>query len=285
VRAVLASLAAVTLLAAASGCDGKGTASTQPLSERAFADKVAAAIITGSDLQAARGFGTKLKVDVSAPTTLSTFSIPLDKPFADYSANRDRLDPILASLVKEAQTRMSRGNSTESFADVRSQILPVLKPETMLRKLTDRPATASFPGHLRVVYAVQRADAFTVIRPADLERWHRPLAEINRIALENLLRETHRTQRLKCEEKLCGWASGDGYDAARMLVPELRAEIVREIGTAVYAVPRESVYVALPIKLAGRIRDRVVHDFVTAENPVSPDLFVERGGKLVVLPK
>lgn len=284
-RAVLASLALVTLLAIASGCNGKGEASTQPLSKRAFADKVAAAIITRTDLEAAPGFGSKVKVDVSAPTTLSTFSLPLDKPFADYQANRDRLDPILNAQVKEAQTRMARGNSKESFADVRSQLLPVLKPETMLRKLTDQPAATSFPGHLRVVYAVQRADAFTVVSPADVTRWHRSLAEIHRIALANLLRETHREQPLKCEEKLCGWASGDGYDAARMLVPELRAEIVRKIGPAVYAVPRESVYVALPIKLAGRIRDRVVHDFVTAKNPVSPDIFVERAGRLVVLAK
>jgi hypothetical protein len=70
-----------------------------------------------------------------------------------------------------------------------------------------------------------------------------------------------------------------------MLPAELRAEIVRKIGTAVYAVPRESVFVALPIKLAHRIRDKVTRDFVTAPNPVSPDLFVERNGELVVLEK
>jgi uncharacterized protein YtpQ (UPF0354 family) len=285
VRAVLVSLAAVALLALTCACNGKGEASTQVLSERAFADKVAAAIITGSDLQAARGFGKEVKVDVSAPTTLSTFSLPLDKPFADYRANPGRLDALLSGLVKEAQARMATGNSNASFADVRSRILPALKPEIKLRKLTDEPAATAFPGNLRIVYAVQSADAFTVVRPADLARWHRPLAEIHDIALANLLRQTHREQPLKCEEKLCGWASGDGYDAARMLVPALRREIARKIGPAVYAVPRESIYVALPIRLAGRIRDRVVHDFVTAENPVSPDLFVERGGKLVVLPE
>jgi hypothetical protein len=58
---------------------------------------------------------------------------------------------------------------------------------------------------------------------------------------------------------------------------------VRKIGPAVYAVPRESVYVALPIKLADRIKDKVVRDFVTAPNPVSRDVFVERGGEVVVL--
>jgi hypothetical protein len=48
-------------------------------------------------------------------------------------------------------------------------------------------------------------------------------------------------------------------------------------------VPSESVYVALPIKLADRIKSKVEHDFVTAPNPVSRDVFVERGGELVVL--
>jgi hypothetical protein len=70
-----------------------------------------------------------------------------------------------------------------------------------------------------------------------------------------------------------------------MLVPALRRQIVRKIGPAVYAVPRESVFVALPIKLADRVRDKVTRDFVTAPNPVSPDVFVERRGELVVLEK
>jgi hypothetical protein len=122
-----------------------------------------------------------------------------------------------------------------------------------------------------------------LVTPADLERWQQSVADIHRLALANLLRETRREEPLRCEEQLCGWASGDGYDAARLVVPELRAAIVRKIGPAVYAVPRESVYVALPIRLAERIKGRVEHDFVTAPNPVSRDLFVERGGELVVL--
>jgi hypothetical protein len=100
--------------------------------------------------------------------------------------------------------------------------------------------------------------------------------------VDNLLRQTNRDEPLRCEEELCGWASGDGWDAARLIVPELRRQIVEKIGPAVYAVPQESVYVALPIKLADRIKTRVEHDFVTADNPVSQDLFVERGGELVV---
>jgi hypothetical protein len=283
VRAALALLALLAVLPAASGCNGESTASTQPLTETAFKDKVAAAIITGTDLDAATAGG--LTVNVAARTTLNTLSLQLTKPFAEYKAAPGRLDAIVSGLVENAETQMTEGNAKATFAEVRSLVLPVLKPGIVARRLTDEPASMSFPGNLHVVYVVQRPHAVLTVTQADAARWQRPPAEIHRIALDNLFRETRREQPLRCEQKLCGWASGDGYDAARMLVPELRRAIVREIGPAVYAVPRESVYVALPIKLADRIRGKVVRDFVTAPNPVSSDLFVERGGELVVLPK
>jgi hypothetical protein len=68
-----------------------------------------------------------------------------------------------------------------------------------------------------------------------------------------------------------------------MIVPQLRRDIVEEIGPAVYAVPREDVFVALPVRLTERIKARVQQDFAAAPNPISPEVFVERNGKLVTL--
>lgn len=282
-RAGLATLAIALLMTALAACGGEEKASANPASAAAFKDRVAAAIITGTDLQADPGFG--LRVEVSARDSLNKLSLHLEKDFADYRAHPDRRDAIVADLVRSAKTRMATGNATESFAQARSRILPVLKPRAALVRLAERPAVTPFLGNLRVAYGVQRPDSFTVLTTEDVARWNRPLGEINRLALANLLRETNRDQKLLCEEQLCGWASGDGYDAARMLVPELRHQIVRKIGPAVYAVPRESVFVALPIKLADRIRSKVMRDFVTAPNPVSQDIFVEQNGELVVLSK
>ena len=107
--------------------------------------------------------------------------------------------------------------------------------------------------------------------------------DLDRLALDNLARETREHEALLCEDELCGWASGDGYDATRMIVPQLRRDIVEEIGAAVYAVPQEDVFVALPIRLADRIKARVQRDFAAAPNPISPEIFVERNGKLVTL--
>jgi uncharacterized protein YtpQ (UPF0354 family) len=264
-----------------SGCSGKSKPSAQPLGIASFKEKAAAAIITGSDLKAEPGFGSK--VDVTAAGSLNTLSLGVEEAYAAYKRDPAKLDELLKKFAEDADTRMARGNADTSFRDVRDVVLPVLKPQSAFRRLTDLPAVTRFPGSLRVAYAVQRPDSLMLVTPGDLERWQQSVTGIHRLALANLLRETRRKQPLRCEEKLCGWASGDGYDAARLIVPELRAAIVRKIGPAVYAVPSESVYVALPIKLADRIKDRVEHDFVTAPNPVSRDLFVERGGELVVL--
>jgi uncharacterized protein YtpQ (UPF0354 family) len=281
VRAALVFAACLALLAAATGCSDKSKASSEPLSIADFKEKAAAAIITGTDLRAESGFSSK--VNVSAPDSLNTMSLGVEKAYAAYKRNPAKLDEILKGFVQDAKTRMARGNANESFSSVRGLVFPILKPKTSFRRLAEQPVATTFPGELRVAYVVQRPDSFTLVTSADLARWKRSVADVHRLALANLLRETHREQPLRCEEKLCGWAAGDGYDAARFVVPELRAEIVRKIGPAVYAVPRESVYVALPIKLADRIKDRVARDFVTAPNPVSRDLFVERGGELVVL--
>jgi uncharacterized protein YtpQ (UPF0354 family) len=104
---------------------------------------------------------------------------------------------------------------------------------------------------------------------------------------------TNEEEKLLCEpsggQELCGWASGDGYDATRMIVPGLRRQIVKEYGgPAAYAVPMENVFVALPLDLLERgdtaklFRTRVQQDFQTSEDPLSPETFVERDGELVL---
>jgi hypothetical protein len=278
---VRARVFALAFVAIAAACSGDDQSSSEPLSAAGFADKASAAIITGSDLQAQSLRGPK--VVVTSDASLDTFALPLDEAYADYKAAPQRLDEILGTIVDDAETTMKRGNAKRSYADARDHVLPILKPLTALRRIEDEPATMRLPGNMYAVYLVQQKDSTTAIREADLQRWGHSLADLHRVALANLLRQTNREEPLKCEQKLCGWASGDGWDAPRMLVPELRRQIERNIGPAVYAVPMESVYVALPIRLADRIRAKVEHDFVTAESPVSKDLFVERGGELVVL--
>jgi uncharacterized protein YtpQ (UPF0354 family) len=281
VRAVVTWAALLAVIAALAGCNDNKSPISGPLTIADFKDKAAAAVTTGSDLDGKPGFGAN--VDVTSPTSLSTFSQSVQASYAEYRKNPGNVDAVLKKFVDDVQARMAGGNHGVAFPDARDYIFPILKPKASFSHVTDDPATTTFPGDLRVAYAVQEPDSFILVSRGDLSRWHKSIGEVDRLAQANLLKETNKEQPLKCEQKLCGWASGDGYDATRFIVPELRAQIVKKIGPAVYAVPRESVYVALPVKYASRIRDKVERDFVTGTNPVSRDLFVERGGEVVVL--
>jgi uncharacterized protein YtpQ (UPF0354 family) len=224
---------------------------------------------------------------------LDWIALAPEKEFQEYRREPERRGEIVAALVREAERRLEAGIGELSFSEARSSLMPLLKPRFALRTLEEEPAQTGFPADLAVVYAVDRESDFTLVTPADVERWGRPLGEIHRLALANLSRQTNGQDWLLCEasggEKLCGWAMEDGYDATRVIVPGLRRQIEKEYGgPAVYAMPMEHVSIALSFQLATRknteqaLRLKVRQDFASADDPVSPELFVERHGKLVV---
>ena len=305
VRVFLALALTALLAASVSACDsggGDGTTSgsttsaatssgattTQgALSQRDFKNKVAAAIITGTDLQGDPGFG--LTIDVSEQNGLDTVQLVLDDAYKQYTSDPDRQDEIVDGLVQEAVRRMEEGNTKRSFSAVRDQLMPMLKRRVDVSRIENDPAVTQFDD-LDVIYAVQGDHYFTVATKDDLARWGQSVDEIDSLALSNLEKQTNKNQKLLCEpsggQKLCGWASGDGYDASRMLVPGLRRQIVKELGgPAVYAVPLESVFVALTRNYASVIKGKVLQEFTTGKNPLSPELFEERNGQLVALPQ
>jgi uncharacterized protein YtpQ (UPF0354 family) len=270
------------------GSSSDATTTTQgALSQRDFKNKVAAAIITGTDLQGDPGFG--FTVDVSEQSGLDTVQLVLGDAYEQYTSDPDRQDEIVDGLVQEAVRRMEEGNTKRSFSEVRNQLMPMLKRSVDVSRIDNDPATKRFDD-LEVLYAVQGDHYFTVATKDDLARWGQSVDAIDSLALSNLEKQTNKDQKLLCEpsggQKLCGWASGDGYDASRMLVPGLRRQIVKELGgPAVYAVPLESVFVALTRNYAPVIKGKVLQEFTTGKNPLSPELFEERNGQLVALPQ
>ncbi|MGH3051335.1 MAG: hypothetical protein ACRDM8_00050 [Gaiellaceae bacterium] len=270
----------VLAVAACSGGDGADSPDSQLLTKPAFSGRVASTIITETDLEAEVRFGLIVFVQEAAGS--DWIRLDLQKQYDDYRRNPGRLGMIAAGVARETQARLQAGITDTPFEEVRADIFPVLKPPFALRRLAE-PARRPFLAGLSVVYGVQTEDQFTFITQADVARWGRSVQELDQLALDNLARDTRENEALLCEDELCGWASGDGYDATRMIVPQLRRDIVEEIGPAVYAVPREDVFVALPVRLAERIKARVQQDFAAAPNPISPEIFVERNGKLVTL--
>jgi len=288
IRAVVVCLL-VGALAACGGNDEPSASEDAVLAKSSFKETVSSAL-KQADLSGEPGYGLKVRAQ-EGPNWVD---VALADAFAEYRKNPERHKQIVAGLVEEARQRLNEGIAQTSFADVRRDVMPLLEPRFKLRNYGFQPVQTPYVAGLTVTYGVQGDDSFTAVRPKDVDRWGVSLPRLHEVALDNLLRETNREQRLACEPsngtELCGWASGDGYDATRMIVPELRRQIERvyDGDPAMYAVPTENVFVALPYDLATRrnterlLKTKVEHDFAVGDNPVSPELFVERDGEVVV---
>jgi uncharacterized protein YtpQ (UPF0354 family) len=281
-------LIACLLAASLAGCSGGDSADGSTLAQSSFREVVVAEM-KSAGIEAEPG----IDLNVSASDGPNRVDLQLDEAFARYESDPARQDEIVAGLVDEAEQRLETGISEQSLDDVRADLMPLLKGTFELRTYGVEPAETDFPGNLSVIYVVDADDSFTVVQPEDVERWSTSVEELHEIAIGNLERETNANEKLLCEpsgnQELCGWASSDGYDATRMIVPGLRRQIVREYGgPAVYAVPMENVFVALPVDLleqgnrAQLFRQKVQSDFQNSEDPLSPETFVERDGKLVI---
>jgi uncharacterized protein YtpQ (UPF0354 family) len=284
--ALIACLLAAALAGCARGDDDSADASA--LVQSSFKEVVVAEL-KKAGLEAEPG----LDLNAFAFDGPNRVDLALDEAFDEYEADPEREDEIVAGLVEEAENRLEEGVSGLSLDEARPDLMPLLQGTVDLRTYGFEPAEGDFPGNASVVYVVDADDSYTVVRPEDVERWGTTVEELHEIAVGNLLRMTNDEEELLCEpsgnQELCGWSTSDGYDATRMIVPDLRRQIVREYGgPAAYAAPMDNVFVALPLDLLERgnteelFRTKVQRDFATSDHPFSPDVYVERDGKLVV---
>jgi uncharacterized protein YtpQ (UPF0354 family) len=289
VTRLAALLVCALFAAAAAGCGGDEPDEPE-LVPSAFKEVVLAAL-RSADLEPQPGYD----LNVSAFDGPNRVDLAINDEFDEYEADPGRQDEIVAGIVEEAQQRLDAGVADVPLEEARESVMPLLQAQFDVRGYSFEPASSEAPGNLSVVYVVDTGDSMTVVTPEDVERWGTSVEELHEVALANLQRQTDEDEPLLCEPsgawELCGWSTSDGYDATRMIVPGLRRQIVREYegAPAVYAVPMDNVFVALP-RLAIEqgdseelLRIKVQRDFQTSDNPVSPELFVEKGGELVVL--
>jgi hypothetical protein len=276
-------------LAAAAGCAGDNAGGGEPELVPSAFKEVVLAELKQADLESEPGYD----MNVRAFQGPNRVELPIGDAFDEYEADPGRRDEIVGGLVDEATRRLEEGIGDVPYEDAKGDLMPLLEPAFAVRGWDFEPATTEAPGNLNVVYVVDAGDSLTVVRPEDVERWGTSLEEVHEIALDNLERQTDEEQPLLCEPsgsyQLCGWSTSDGYDATRMVVPSLRRQIMEEYDgrPAVYGVPMENVFVALPlIAVKGQneelLRTKLARDFQTADNPVSSELFAERDGELVL---
>jgi hypothetical protein len=162
---------------------------------------------------------------VAPPTSAARAS---DAPEHDWAAAKDAIFPILRPA-----------GSSGAPLDV------PLDPTTAGTQVHTQPLVSSGPCDLRIGYALAAAGFDVLVNAEHLLSWGIPGEELASTASQNLARWSAGagwTDETSGDRRLLSSDTGDGYDAARILLPEVREHLTRELGGA----PGTRVLVGLP---------------------------------------
>jgi hypothetical protein len=255
------------------------------------------------------------------PSEASDFGVDLrdlgDEPPASFrDAAPDILAPIDASSPVSGHVPAPEHSASASIADSPEQswdaasaiIFPALRPpgtqglvvaeinpEALAADAArnhSQPLIDEGPGGLTVVY-VLRAGGFDVVVNGDhLLSWGVTTAAVQEAALGNLAAWSATapwTDEVSGERRLISSDTGDGWDAVRILLPDVRDRLTAELGSTgrvLVGVPERHLLVAGALRpgddeFAGLFSDFVVEASGGADEPVDRRVFELIDGRLV----
>lgn len=200
--------------------NGNGT----PLSREAFAERVEQMLGTVPDVEVLNRTGMDLDLRMRG----TNVRLNLENFYSAYLHDPSKLDAIHQTMTRTMQG-FNPDRSTQQFDDLRNRIYPMLKPAELLEEVRERKLPMlvyrGFLANLIITYVIDEPDSVAFINEEHLERWEIGEHELYQQALQNLRERTISTTDYTTigedAHQLFIFSSQDGYDATRILLPDL----------------------------------------------------------------
>ncbi|MEK6287458.1 MAG: DUF1444 family protein [Acidobacteriota bacterium] len=174
---------------------------------------------------------------------------------------------------------LTQDSSPPDWIDARDKLrLQLMRTEHTLRAPV---ITFPFTREVVVAIAIDLTHAYSYVSPANLERWKVTEELAYEQALSNLEQasagiQIHATE---APQRLLAIQTGDGYDAARLLLPAMRKLAVEHLGEPCYAaVPNRDFLImwsrSNPEEFQTLVRAQVRHDCESQPYPLTSTVFV-----------
>lgn len=209
-----------------------------------------------------------------------------------YRQSPEELAAVHGALV-EALIDQPPDRSEDDPMVLLDRVLPMLKPLALLEQVRAQglPLLVYRPlvGELMVCYVIDEGQSVAFINEEHLARWGVSEPQLHRRALANL-----RGREWQPRPGQIGSGKGallifngrDGYDATRLLLPELFAEFrAGTPGNLVIGVPNRDFLIAFSDadpRVFEKVRAQIDIDLRTQPHPLSAQLLVLRDGQLQV---
>jgi uncharacterized protein YtpQ (UPF0354 family) len=172
--------------------------------------------------------------------------------------------------------------ATMTLDFARPRIMPRIQPVSIFDHLDEQMvAHVPFVNDTVVVFVTDLPQMTVSITTEQLLRWRIEVEDVEEIAIENLETYTPELEIQFVESKEGGRAAiiseQDGYDAARLLLPNLYRRLAPQLrGNFYVATPARDMFVAIsdtPDDFVRRVAERVDQDFQRLPYPISRDFF------------
>ena len=226
----------------------------------------------------------RLKIRITGPLelTIDGRRIDLDDLHrATLQADEESLD--LIRRFADAYLAAVRVEQTPlPFDAVRHRIMPRIQPLSFFRgKRSDFFAASPFVNDTVILYVMDLNGTATPITTEQLIHWGLSAQEMDELARENLADHQPELELtvLQGEDGAAAvFNTGDGYDAARLLLGQLHDRLAPEFGPEfLVAIPTRDVFVAFPLDsrdFIHRLRQRIRTDYRKLPYPITEDLFL-----------
>jgi uncharacterized protein YtpQ (UPF0354 family) len=153
--------------------------------------------------------------------------IKLETIYPHYRQGPVRLDALITTLIRSAQQGQPSRQST-SFNTLRKRIYPMLKPVELLIAVREQNLPMLtyqlFLSDLIITYVIDEQGSVSYINEQHMKNWNIDMTALHTVALDNLRSRTAQTPYTTVGEgvqRLFIYNSQDGYDATRLLLPEV----------------------------------------------------------------
>ncbi len=216
--------------------------------------------------------------------------------------------PVSGHLIGQAPPSAPPGPAPEQdWGVARPLIHPLLRPagtvgltaadvtewarEGVTGKTHAQPLRADGPCGLAVVFAIPATGFDVLVNGEHILAWGVGAADVEAAAMATLAAWSQGapwTDEVSGERRLLSSDTGDGWDAARILLPEVRAHLARELATGrvLVGLPERHLLLAGPLvpgddEFAVLFRDFVVEHSGGADEPIDRRVFELRGAELI----
>lgn len=148
----------------------------------------------------------------------------------------------------------------------------------------DQIVTFPFSAEVRSAIVLDSEKGYAYVRRVDLDRWEKSAIDVQEVARQNLLEASLSISMMYVPEpiRLVVIQTGDGYDAARVLLPEIRSTLIEQLtnqdsGMVLVGIPNRDFLIAWPTDAPPdfhqRMREQLLEDSKQQHHPLAGQPF------------